>query len=29
MTNFPTLSSDSQFIYFLFPRMDPGVFKAF
>ena len=28
MTNFPTLSSDSQFIYFLFPRMDPGVFRV-
>ena len=27
MTNFPTWSSDSQFIYFL-PRNDPGVFRV-
>jgi Tol biopolymer transport system component len=27
-TNFPTWSSDSQFIYFLLPTDDPGVFRV-
>jgi hypothetical protein len=26
--NFPTWSSDSQFIYFLLPTGDPGVFRV-